>query len=369
MGLILTAVTFGEVMKWVGYVIVALLCLMFMIVVHEYGHFIVGKLLGFKIDEFAVGFGPAIVKYNRKKLGIIFSLRCLPLGGYCAFHGETSTTDEPPKKDDFNYHKPWKRILVFIAGAGFNLLSAVVLCTIFFMTYGEMMPKVSAVYQFEDSSIEQNLQVGDIIIAVDGKSLYTTSVPNDLVNKINKFEDNINVTVIRDGEKIDIIVRRGEYVSQTAEGETNRVTGIGIMIGEYVGYRFGFVTALGRSFVFIVKLFGTIFVTIGSVFTGLLGVGEAMGGTVTAIQQMAMVSQLGFRGVLFAVCALSANIAIMNLLPIPALDGSHVVFTLIEWVRGKPINRKVENIIHTVGLIILFLLAIILDIVHFVTVT
>ena len=75
------------------------------------------------------------------------------------------------------------------------------------------------------------------------------------------------------------------------------------------------------------------------------------------------------RGVLFAVCALSANIAIMNLLPIPALDGSHVVFTLIEWVRGKPINRKVENIIHTVGLISLFLLAIILDIVHFVTVT
>ena len=71
MGLILTAVTFGEVMKWVGYVIVALLCLMFMIVVHEYGHFIVGKLLGFKIDEFAVGFGPAIVKYNRKKSGII----------------------------------------------------------------------------------------------------------------------------------------------------------------------------------------------------------------------------------------------------------------------------------------------------------
>lgn len=367
MGFILAAVTFSEVMKWIGYVLVALLCLMFMIVVHEFGHFIVGKLLGFKIDEFAVGFGPAIVKYNSKKSGILFSFRCLPLGGYCAFHGETDSENKELTKDDFNYHKPWKRILVFIAGAGFNLLSAVILCTIFFMSYGEMMPKVSAVYQFEDVSIQQNLQVGDIIIAVGGKSIYTTASPNDLVNKINKYEDNINLTIVRDGEEMDIVVRRSEYVNKDSEGNDNRIRGIAITVGEYVGYRFGFVTALGRSFVFIVKLFGTIFMAIGSIFTGVIGVGEAVGGTVTAIQQIAMVSQAGFRGVLFAVCALSANIAIMNLLPIPALDGSHVVFTAIEWIRGKPLNRKVENIIHTVGLICLFLLAIVLDIVHFVT--
>lgn len=366
MGVILAAVTFGEVMKWIGYVIVALLCLMFMIVVHEFGHFIVGRLLGFKIDEFAVGFGPAIVKYNNKKSGILFSLRCLPLGGYCAFHGESEVSNDPPKPDDFNYHKPWKRILVFIAGAGFNLISAVILCTIFFMSYGEMMPKVTAVYQFEDVAVEQNLIVGDIIIAVDGESLYSTSVPNDLINKINKYDDNIKLTVVRNGEEIEIIARRSEYINMNGENGGEKIKGVGITIGEYVSYKFGFVTSLGRSFVFIFKLFGTIFTALGSVITGVLGVGEALGGTVTAIQQIAMVSQIGFRGVLFAVCALSANIAIMNLLPIPALDGSHVLFTLIEWVRGKPINRKVENIIHTVGLICLFLLAIVLDIVHFV---
>ena len=227
MGFILAAVTFSEVMKWIGYVLVALLCLMFMIVVHEFGHFIVGKLLGFKIDEFAVGFGPAIVKYNSKKSGILFSFRCLPLGGYCAFHGETDSENKELTKEDFNYHKPWKRILVFIAGAGFNLLSAVILCTIFFMSYGEMMPKVSAVYQFEDVSIQQNLQVGDIIIAVDGKSIYTTASPNDLVNKINKYEDNINLTIVRDGEEMDIVVRRSEYVNKDSEGNDNRIRGIG----------------------------------------------------------------------------------------------------------------------------------------------
>lgn len=366
MGLILAVVTFGGVMKWVGYIIVALLCLMFMIVVHEFGHFVVGRLLGFRVDEFAVGFGPAIAKYTSKKSGILFSLRCLPIGGYCAFHGETDDDSKELTKDDFNYHKPWKRILVFIAGASFNLISAVVLCTIFFMAYGDMMPKVITAYQFEDSSIVQNLQEGDLIIAFNGKSLYPTAVPNDLANKVQKYSDNMTVTIIRNGEKMDVDIYLGKYISKDANDNPVENNGIGIAI-TYEDYKFGFIESLGRSFVFIFKLFGTIFTSIGAIVTGALGVGEAMGGTVTAIQQIAAVSQIGFRGVLFAVCALSANIAIMNLLPIPALDGAHVVFAIIEWVRGKPLNRKVENIIHTVGLICLFALAIILDVVHFAT--
>lgn len=365
MDLILAAVTFSEVMKWIGYILIALLCLMFMIVVHEFGHYVVGKLLGFKIDEFAIGFGPAILKHKSKKTGETFSLRCLPVGGFCAFHGETSD-DAKPKKGDFNYHKPWKRILVFIAGAAFNLLSAVILCTIFFMTYGDMMPKVVNAYQFNDISIEQNFEVGDLIIAVDGKSLYSTAVPNDLANKIGKHKDKVNVTIVRNGKKQDIIVNIADYTGIDDKGNEIEGHGIGISL-TYEGYRFGFIESLGRSFVFIAKLFGTIFVSIGGVITGALGVGESMGGTITAIQQIAQVSQAGFRGVLFAVCALSANIAIMNLLPIPALDGAHVVFTTIEWIRGKPLNRKVENIIHTVGLICLFLLAIVLDVVHFIS--
>lgn len=366
MGLVLAAVTFAEVMKWIGYILIALLCLMFMIVVHEFGHFVVGRLLGFKVDEFAVGFGPAILKHKSKKSGIQFSLMCLPLGGFCAFHGETADDDCEPTKDDFNYHKPWKRILVFIAGAAFNLLSAVVLCTIFFMAYGDMMPTVVNAYQFEDSALVQQLQEGDMIIAVDGKSLYNTAVPNDLQQRIQKYTDKMTVTIVRNGEQMDVEICIGEYVSKNSDGETVKANGIGISV-KYQEYKFGFIESLGRSFVFIAKLFGTIFTAIGGVITGVLGIGETMGGTVTAIEQIAQISQIGFRGVLFAVCALSANIAIMNLLPIPALDGAHVVFTAIEWVRGKPLNRKVENIIHTVGLICLFLLAIVLDVVHFIS--
>lgn len=361
------AITFLGVLEWVGYILLALLCLMFMIVTHEFGHYIVGKTLGFKIDEFSVGFGPAIIKYTSKKSGELFALRCVPLGGYCAFHGENSDDDKEIKADDFNAQKPWKRILVFIAGAGFNFICALVLCAIFFTAYGESMPKVTRVYQFEQTSeIVQNIKEGDIILEVEGKSLYNLVNPNDLINKLNKYQGKVEVTVLRNNEKIQIELQRAEYEITDDNGNKTKQIGFGFGIGEWVEYRFDFVTALGRSFIFIFKLVGLIFSTLGGVITGALGVGESLGGTVTAVTSIVQISKIGFKGVLYAVCVLSANLAVMNLLPIPALDGSHVVFTLIEWVRGKPINRKVENIIHTIGIMCLFALAIILDIVHFV---
>lgn len=363
---LISAVTFLSILEWAGYILLALLCLMFMIVIHEFGHYIVGKSLGFKIDEFAVGFGPAIIKYTSKKSGEIFSLRCVPLGGYCAFHGENAE-DDAVKPDDFNSHKPWKRILVFIAGAGFNFLCALVLCAVFFTAYGESMPKVTNVYQFEASSaVQQNLKVGDIIIEVEGKSLYNLVNPSDLVNKLNKQQGKVQVTVLRDNQKINVELQRSEYEIIDENGNKIKQIGFGFAVGEWVEYRFDFVTSLGRSFIFIFKLVGLIFSTLGGVITGALGVGESLGGTVTAVTSIVQISKIGFKGVLYAVCVLSANLAVMNLLPIPALDGSHVVFTAIEWVRGKPINRKIENIIHAVGIICLFALAIILDIVHFV---
>ena len=139
------AVTAAEVFKYIGYVIVALLALMVMIVVHELGHYTAGKLLGFKIDEFSIGFGPAIFKRKNKKTGEVFSLRPFPIGGFCAFHGEDADgalldADGNPVKDSkgnvvkdpdaFNNQKPWKRLIVLFSGAFMNFLSAIVIITI-----------------------------------------------------------------------------------------------------------------------------------------------------------------------------------------------------------------------------------------------
>lgn len=139
--------TVGEVFAYIGYVLLALLALMAMIVVHELGHYTAGKLLGFKIDEFAIGFGPKIFKRKNKKTGELFSIRPFPIGGFCAFHGEDADgalLDENGNQvkdangniikdpDAFNNQKPWKRLIVLFSGAFMNFLSAILIITIYF---------------------------------------------------------------------------------------------------------------------------------------------------------------------------------------------------------------------------------------------
>ena len=377
MGLLICAVTFVEVLEWIGYIMVAILCLLFMIVVHEFGHYSVGKALGFKIDQFSIGFGPAIIKYTNKKSGELFALRCIPLGGYCAFHGESGeVTDAPLTPDDFNYHAPWKRILVFIAGAFFNFISAIIIITIFFMAYGDFVPKVGSVGVFygENSGEVQYFEEGDVIVAIEGNSIYSLVNPNDFANQMNDVGDGVQVTVLRDGSEININANRGQFTLLDVdgnlclddEGNVEIFEGFGISNLTMERQLFGFFESIGRSFIFIFKMIGMLFATLGGVITGALGISENLGGTITAISTIATVTRVGFEGVLYVVCVLSATLSVMNMLPLPALDGSHVVFTSIEWVRGKPINRKVENAIHAVGLISLFAMTIILDIMHFV---
>ncbi|MEG1509981.1 MAG: M50 family metallopeptidase [Clostridia bacterium] len=351
--MILAAVTFADI----GYVIVALLCLMFLIVVHEFGHYLAGKLLGFKINEFAIGFGPAIFKHKSKKTGELFAIRCIPLGGFCAFEGEDEETESELA---FTKQKPWKRIIVLFAGAFFNYMCAILFISIFFMAYGDFMPKISETYL---NSAGQQFEAEDIILEVDGKGVYTL-LGNSSFDKMLK-EDSAKVLVLRDGKKQELTIKKGNYTAQLENGATEQKYGFGISVG-YTRYKYGFFGAIGRAFVFSFKIVIMLFTTIGSVFTGALGIKGTIGGPITAIGSIANLSKGGFDAIMYGVCVLSANLAIMNLLPIPALDGSRILFTAIEWVRGKPINRKVEAIIHTVGLVCLFALTIILDIVNWV---
>lgn len=365
MGILLSAVTVAEVFTWIGYFCVALLCLMVIIVIHEMGHYLAGKALGFKIDEFAIGFGPAIIKYVNKKNGELFALRCIPLGGYCGFHGETDDAEENDPTV-FTAQKPWKRLIVFVAGALFNLFSAVLLISIFFMAYGDYVPKINTAYSFTDGTIQQ-FQKGDVILKVDGNMLYCFVNPYDYSDKLNAHDGDVKVLVRRGGEEIEIVVSKHNYVpvdEKTGEA-MQEANGFGISVSSYERVKYGFFTAFGKAFITCFKLIGTIFSTLGGLFTGAVGIKESLGGTGTAIFSIMQLSVGGFETVMYGICLLSASVGVMNLMPLPALDGSHVVFTSIEWVRGKPINRKIENIIHFVGLIALFGLAILLDIIHF----
>lgn len=362
---ILSAVTFTEVLKWVGYVAVAILCLMFMIVVHEFGHYLAGKLFHFKINEFSIGFGPKIFQIKSKHSDEKFTLRCIPLGGYCAFEGED---EDNPSPEAFNNKPVWQRIIVLFAGAFFNFLSAIIIISIFFMSYGEAFPKVRDTYEYVDSAYVQQLEEGDIIYKVNNKKVYSMLESTAKISSMLAKQDENVITVIRNGEEIDFTIVKHEYIFEYKDENGNVNTqvqyGLGISMGlEQV--KLPFFEAIGHSFEFAFDVIRVIFRTIAQLFTGAAKVSESMGGTVTAVATLAQMTQYGFSAVMYAVCVLSASIGIMNLLPIPALDGSKIVFCIIEGIRKKPINRKTEAIIHTVGIILLFGLAIVLDLLHF----
>ena len=367
----LICASFSEVMTTIGYILIALCCLMFMVIVHEFGHYIAGKILGFKINEFAIGFGPRIIKIKNKKNGEIFSIRPFPLGGFCQFEGE----DEESDKDNigaFNNQAPWKRLIVLFSGAFFNFLSAIILITLVFTFFGQILPKVGTIY--EESYIYQNniLQEGDVIISVNGKQI-NILMQNDLNNAFSKIgDDGGTFTILRDGKKMVVNVKRSDIfyrdengnitIDENGNAQTYKAFGFNVSL-DYV--KLNFFTSLGRSFSYSFFMVYKILWSLGQLFTGGISFMEGAGGPVTIISTMSNAVKSGFGVLCYVVCLISANLAVMNLLPLPALDGSRMVFTIIEWIRKKPINRKIESIIHFVGIIILFGVAILADIFQF----
>lgn len=396
------------------YILLAIIILLVLITVHEFGHYIAGKILKFKINEFSIGFGPAIFK-KKKKNGEIFSIRWLPLGGYCAFEGED---EENPSKEAFNNQKPWKRIIVLVSGVFFNFLFGILAAVIFLSVSSYAVPKIFVV----SPNNPNQFQSGDVVIAVDGKKLEIYRSFSDMASRF-KNGDEFIVTVNRDGEIVDLVVSKTTQESyryadriESLEGKVYSETGslytlfeldqfikdpgydlssffkidgedklvpytveelvslagiISVDAGKSLGISYGFTSAtytfwqaLGKAWPFCIYICGLILSALGGLFTGSTAINE-VGGTVTAVSQIAEISQISFESFLLLIPLLSMNLALFNILPIPALDGARIVFVLIEWIFRKPVNRKVEGYIHLVGLIVLFALVIFLDLNHF----
>ena len=427
--------TVGEVFAYIGYVLLALLALMAMIVVHELGHYTAGKLLGFKIDEFAIGFGPKIFKRKNKKTGELFSIRPFPIGGFCAFHGEDADgalLDENGNQvkdangniikdpDAFNNQKPWKRLIVLFSGAFMNFLSAILIITIYFSAYGQPLPYVVGTYDVP--SYQNVFEQGDVLLSVNGKQI-NLMAQEDLDNVFKKVGDTAQFRVLRNGKRIKITASKffydpfedGDYiyavdgkkldtpiayadylatvesndafivtvVRYDEKGEICEQSTMKVQKGAnpedangFYSYGFGitrtiaraklpFFLAFGRAWSFCFFIVFKILASFGALITGKMGI-EGAGGTITTIITMAKVSALGFDSFMYVVAIISANLAVMNLLPFPALDGSRMLFTLIEMIFKKPVPRKVEAVIHTVGLVLLLVLAVFLDVFHLV---
>ena len=284
--------------------------------------------------------------------------------------GVLAYVNTPKKGPYFNDHPAWKRLIVLFSGAFFNFLSAILFITILFTAYGQILPVVTNTYEFVGQ--EQVFETGDVILSINGKQVNIME-PSDINNAFKKADDTATFKVIRDGEIIEFTATRGEYVyTETQKDDAGNETtitknqnGFGISFGikwQKLGFFHAFSRAFGYAFFIVFKILASL----GALITGKIGL-ESAGGTITVVKTIADMSAQGFDAFMYTISIISANLAVMNLLPVPALDGSRMVFTLIEMIFRKPVPRKVEGIIHTVGLFILLLLVVFLDVFHLVS--
>ena len=357
-----------------------------MISLHEFGHFIVAKALNFKVDEFSVGMGPLIFK--KQKGETQYSLRALPLGGYCKFEGEDEDTGNPRA---FVNQKPWKRLLVLLAGGTFNVILG-------FALFLAIVPAISPVSTnvvdtvVPNSYIAENgLQAGDRIVAINGKKV---NFYNDISLYTQNFtkDENATVTVKRGGERINIDFQPTEQIisyTYTDNGieVTDSINGSETkntvsyseenpkddeLVGKtetHTRYIIGFTPAQkdinflnvwGEAWnetKFTVKL---VYQSFWQIITGKIGVHE-MSGPVGIVSEVNNAVNSGSRSWLYVlnlIALLTINLGVFNLLPIPALDGGRILFVLWEMITHRPIPPDKEGIVHAIGMLLLLALVI-----------
>ena len=326
-------------MSTVVYILIAVLVFGVLIAVHELGHFMAAKACGVRVNEFSVGMGPAICK--KQKGETLYALRCLPFGGFCAMEGEDEASSDPRALENKGF---WAKLLIFAAGAGMNFLAGllIILC----LNSGVKTMVQPVIGSFADGCpLQETLQVGDRITAIDGEKIYVYSDLSLLLN-LNQTGQ-YDLTVVRDGKKVElsgVSMERREYTDQNGKAYTGY--GLNFTVKETtLGDRLQMSFANAADFVRMVRL------SLQMLVTGQAGVKDISGpvGIVTVMRNIAYLAAM-----------IAVNLAVMNLLPLPALDGGKIFFLVINalcmLLVHKRIPQKFESYVHIAGFVLLMLL-------------
>jgi regulator of sigma E protease len=318
--------------------LIAILLFLVLIVIHEFGHFIAAKLLGVRVNEFAVGFGPKL--FSKQKGETKYSLNLIPLGGYCAMEGE----DEESSDDRaFCKKKPWRRFIIVVMGAVFNLLLGLIIVAIILAPSKAFTSTVIAEFDENAKSSQTGLMVNDKILEAEGRKIFTTY---DLSYAFTNVKDGkIDLTVERNGK--EVLLKNVEFESEEYDGISYltvdfKVYGIKKTFGSYIKHTFN--TAISYCAV--------IWRSLIDVIGGKYGI-SAVSGPVGVTAAIGQAAKQSLQNVLPIMAIITINLGLFNLLPIPALDGGRLLFILIEMIARKPIPQKWEAAIHTAGFVIL----------------
>lgn len=340
-------------------IVIAILVFCFIILLHEFGHFIAAKLCGIYVKEFALGMGPVILRKKGKETEYV--IRALPIGGSCSFEGENggySEDDIDPESNPraFNRKPVWQRMIVILAGPLMNLILGYIVVIISLITSSAIAS--TTIVEFREQSVSSNyLMKDDEILSVDGLPIFSISDVTYKLQSSDRKNANGNLVfdfvVRRNGEKLTL--KDVEFMTIDNEDGTN-----GIYFDFYV-YR------LEKSFKNIVvegfregcSTARLIIMTLIDMLRGKYGLNDLSGpiGVGTVISDA--VSKYTFSDFMNIVSLITINVGVFNLLPIPALDGSRFVFLIVEAIRRKPAKPEVEGMVHFVGFALLMLLMVV----------
>lgn len=333
-------------------VIFAIILFSLLIFVHELGHFLTAKAFKVRVNEFSMFMGPAIFK---KQIGeTLYAIRCIPVGGYCSMEGEDEDTDDPRS---FQKAAWWKRLIILVAGAAMNFIAGIVLFAIVFMPMNNMSTPV--IESFTEQSLvcgADGLMVGDELLKIDGERIYVLDDFTTILS-INGGEIH-DIEVRRDGEKV-LLDDFSLKTYETTDDAGNKILKYGINFKAITPNLLDKISYILR---FSLDNIRNVRLSLQMLLTGKAGLNDMSGavGIVVIMTDAATSSNTWMDGVitmLYFAGFLAVNLAVMNLLPIPALDGGRVVAllltTAIETITKKKINPKYEGYIHAAGMILL----------------
>lgn len=351
---LLIAIDVRPYLSRLDYIFWAVLVLGVLIFVHELGHFLVAKRAGVSVLKFSLGFGPKIAGFTRG--GTEYLLSAIPLGGYVKMLGEDPKEEVADLERSFSAKPIGWRSLIILAGPGSNFLLAIAIFWVVFMVgVPTLTTKVGEVMEGFPAR-EAGLLRGDRIVGIEGQPIEKWE---ELAKQIHQSPGRpVRLTVEREGQRFDLAVAPKATKQKNLFGEEQEIGLLGIAPAEeFLTERTNPITAFGRAVYKTYDLSVLILITFGKLLQGVVPA-KTIGGPLLVAQMAGEQARLGILNLLFFTALLSINLAILNLLPIPILDGGHLFFALIEAARGKPVSLKKREMAQQVGLVLLVALMI-----------